>query len=76
MDKCAVMDAEEKALLKQAIELQKIANVLLTKEQSEAVERYIDALYEIQSVFAKKAFFKGCEFATSFFLEALNFEKG
>ena len=43
LDKCAVMDAEEKALLKQAIELQKTANALLTKEQREAVERYIDA---------------------------------
>ena len=75
LDECAVMDAEERALLEKVMEMQRVASALLTKEQNEAVEKYIEALYEIQSFFAKKAFFKGCEFATSFFLEALNLEK-
>ena len=75
LDECAIMDTEERALLEKAMETQRAVNVLLTKEQNKAVEEYIEALYEIQSIFAKKAFFKGCEFATSFFLEALNLEK-
>ena len=49
---------------------------LLTKEQSTAVEAYVDALYEIEGCFVKKAFLKGCEFATSFFFEAGAFGRG
>ena len=49
------------------------ANALLTKVQREAIEEYIEALYEMQGFCVKKAFIKGCEFTASFFLEAGNF---
>ncbi|MBQ9071015.1 MAG: hypothetical protein IJY23_06700 [Clostridia bacterium] len=70
---CAVMDSdEERELAKKAVEMHKAANELLTKEQSDAIEEYVDILCEIQCFFAKKAFFKGCEFTTSLFFETWN----
>ena len=67
---CASLDTEdERALLKRAAEIHRKANELLTREQRDAIEKYIDALYEIQHFFEKKAFFKGCEFSISFLLE-------
>ena len=38
----------------------------LDKEQQEALEKYVDAIYDMESLFIKKAFFKGCEFTLSF----------
>ena len=66
---------EERELTKKAIELHKEANALLNKEQEEAIEKYVDALYDIESHLTKKAFSKGCEFAVSFLLEAKWCEK-
>ena len=75
-EECAAMNSEEeRALSKRAIELHKGVIELLTKEQNDAIEGYIDALFEIQESFVKKAFFKGCEFATAFLLEAGVWEK-
>ena len=75
-EKCAVIDTdEERQPTKRAIELHEKANTLLNKDQQEAIETYVDAIYDIESLFAKKAFFKGCEFAVSFLLEARNSEQ-
>ena len=75
-EECAAIDTdEESALSKRALASHKAVMELLSKEQNEAVEEYIDALLEIEAAFVKKAFFKGCEFATAFFLEAGNFKK-
>ena len=63
---------EERNLTKKAFELHEKANALLDKDQQDAVENYIDAVYDLESLFAKKAFCKGCEFAVSFLLEARN----
>lgn len=72
-DQCAVIDTEEeRELANTAILLRKTISVLLTKEQSDTVEKYVDVLCELQYFFVKKAFFKGCEFATSFLLQAGN----
>ena len=69
---CAVMDTdEERTLTKEVLEKHKIAIDLLTKEQHTAVENYVDALCEIQAIFVKKAFFKGCYFSASFLIELL-----
>ena len=76
LDECAVIDTdEERMLAKKAVELHEKANALLNKEQEEHVEKYVDALCDIEVLFAKKAFFKGCEFAVSFLLESGNFEE-
>lgn len=75
-EECAQMNTEkEKALIQKAVEAQKAMDELLTNQQSEATQNYIEILYEMQGFFAKKAFFTGCEFATSFFLEAGSFGK-
>ena len=75
-EECAAIHTEEeRALIKRAAEMHKTANELLTKEQCEAVEEYIEALYEIQGFFVKRAFFKGCEFTTAFLLKVGDFEK-
>ena len=74
LEKCASIDTEEeKRLAKKAVELHEKANALLNKEQAALVEQYVETLYDIEAVFMKKAFFKGCEFAVSFLLEAGNF---
>lgn len=75
-EECSVIDTkEERALLKKADETHKTVNGLLTREQNEAVEKYVEALYQIQGSFVKKAFFKGCQFATSFFFEVMDLQK-
>ena len=58
LDKCASIDTdEERNLTKQAVELHEKANILLNKDQKDAVEKYVDALCDIEVLFAKKAFF-------------------
>ena len=72
LDRCAVMDTdEERRLIKTTVELHEKANALLNKSQQDAVESYVDALCDLESLFVKKAFFKGCKFAVSFLLETI-----
>ena len=76
LDECAVMDTEEeRGLTKKTAELHEKANALLNMEQQDVVQEFVDALCDLESLFVKKAFFKGCEFALSFVLEAGNSEK-
>ena len=76
LDECAVMDTdEERTLTKKAVELHEIANALLNKEQEDAIEQYVNVLHDIEALFAKKAFFKGCEFALAFLLDTGNWGK-
>ena len=76
LDECAEIDTdEERMLTKKTVELHEKANVLLNREQQAAVEKYVDALCDINALFVKKAFLKGCEFSVSFLLEAGDFEK-
>ena len=73
LEECAEMNSEEeRKLTKKAAELHKKATALLNNEQQDAVEEYIHILCTIDSLFAKKAFFKGCEFTFSFISEAGN----
>jgi len=60
---------EEQKLVEQAAQLHQQANARLNPEQQAALEDYVDILCDIDSRLAKKAFFKGCEFAVSFLLE-------
>lgn len=72
---CSGIDTEaERALIKKVSEMNKKTKELLTSEQSDVMEAYIEAVYQMQGSFVKKAFFKGCEFAMSFFFEAWNFK--
>ena len=76
LDECAESDTDkERKLARKVAELHEEASALLTKEQEEAVEKYVSSLYESESLFTKKAFFKGCEFAVSFLLETGKFGK-
>ena len=75
-EECAAIDTEEeRALAKKAIDWSREANESLTKEQLEVVEKHVEALCELQEAFVKKAFYKGCRFASSFFLATAPFEK-
>ena len=72
LDECAALESEEeRELLKKASNRRENANKLLSKEQIEAVDEYVEALCIINACFAKKAFLKGCEFSASFLIEAL-----
>ena len=73
---CAAIDTdEERRLTKIAAELHEKANAMLDNKQKDAVEKFADALCDAEALFTKKAFFKGCEFATSFLLESGNLGK-
>ena len=74
-DQCAAVDTdEEREGARRAVELHEEVSALLSKHQEEALEKYVDTLLELEGLFVKKAFFKGCEFAVSFFLEAVNLQ--
>ena len=76
LDECAFVDSDvERCLTKKTAELHEKATNILNKDQKDAVEKYIDALCEIESLFAKKAFIKGCEFAVSFLSETVKSNK-
>ena len=69
-EQCAeIKTSEERALLQKASELHTAANRLLTAEQMQAVEKYVESLFELQGYITKRSFFKGCSFAVSFFFE-------
>ena len=69
-DECAVLCTdEERMLAKKALGLHEKASVMLNRSQEEAVEKYLDAICDIDALFVKKAFLKGCEFTFSFLLE-------
>ena len=73
IEKCAVIDTdEERKLTQEVAELHEKANALMNYEQQMAVEKYIDALGDLECLFAKKAFCRGCEFGVSFLLETRN----
>ena len=73
---CSTVDMDREGQLTQkTIDLNKKAMGSLNDEQREAVEEYIDAIYDIETVLIKKAFVKGCEFTASFLLEAGDLKK-
>ena len=72
-EECALITTdEERRHAKKAIELYEKVRVMLNEKQVNAIEKYIDALLNSQSLFVKKAFFKGCEFTASFLIEVGN----
>ena len=76
LEKCSAIDTvEEENLAKRALDLHEAVNEMLDETQKDAVEKYLDAVCDINACFAKKAFFKGCEFASSFLTELGRFEK-
>ena len=75
-EECSAVDTpEEKTLIKKAADMHKAVNEMLTAEEREAVDKCIESIYELQSLFEKKAFLKGCELATSFIIEAGYFKR-
>lgn len=72
-DECGRLESdEEKELTAIALELHDKAHAELNKKQSESIEKYIDALLELEALHHIKAFSKGLEFGISFFLEIMN----
>lgn len=69
---CSTLNSEqEKALMKEAARLRESFEHEMTKEQIAVTQAYSDVLCELQIIFAKKAFLKGCEFTASFLFEAI-----
>ena len=67
LEQCAEINTEEERnLTRKAVELHEKVNALLNEEGRNALEEYVDALCDIDALFARKAFCKGCEFAISF----------
>ena len=75
-EECAILDTEEeRELISLTAEANKAVNDLLTKEQRISVERFVELLHEMNGITLKKAFCRGCEFATSFLLETSGLKK-
>ena len=71
-DECAVIDTdEERNLTKKAVELHEKANTLLNKEAKDAVEKYVDALCDIEALFVKKSFIEGYSPGVKLLIESL-----
>ena len=69
-EQCSMIESdEERKLAEKALYTHEKLNNLLNREQWEAVEKYVDMLCNVQALFEKKAFIKGCEFTASFILE-------
>ena len=71
-EKCAELDTnEERALVKEVAEMHKSIDNLLTKEQSNILEKYIETLHQFHACECKKAFFKGCGITAGFLFEVI-----
>lgn len=69
-EECAKIETEEeKILIKKANFLHEKANALMNQVQKNAIENYVGALHENESLLMQKAFFKGVRFAFSLLLE-------
>lgn len=76
MDECSYIDTEEERMLvSKTADLHKVATNMLSEEQKDAVEEFTDSLCDLEALFIKKAFCKGCEFSVSFLLEAGSLSK-
>lgn len=70
-DECSTIKTdEERLLLRRVAELRETVNALLDQDQQLAVEKYVEAVYDLEALLMKNAFFKGCAFARSFILES------
>lgn len=73
MDECSDIETEEeRTLMSKTADLYKAATDMLNEEQKVAVEKFTDSLCDLEALFIKKAFCKGCEFSVSFLFEAGN----
>lgn len=67
MDECSTINTdEEREHTKDAAMLHEKLNDLLNEEQKEAVEKYVESLYEIQAFFCERRFIKGANFRFHF----------
>ena len=70
LEECSVINTkEEKELMKKLGDLREQAYAQLNDEQKEMIEKCFDIMHDLETVYAKKSFFKGCEFAVSFLFE-------
>ena len=71
-EECAAVSSdEERNLIRITVQLHEKVDGLLNEEQKASVEKYVCALRDVEALFVRKAFFKGCEFASAFFLDAV-----
>ena len=69
-EECGVIETEEeKELVHLAALAHKSANEMLTREQRERVDKFVDLLNEMHGISLRQAFCKGCEFTAAFLSE-------
>ena len=75
-EECSIADGrEERLLLKKSAELSRALSEQLSQSEREALEKYTEAIYDMQAEFMKKAFLKGAEFTFSFLAQVGNYRK-
>lgn len=62
----AIETEEERKMVHKIAHIHEETNAQLTKEQIDAVDALIEAIYDMQSCTIRKSFFIGCEFAVTF----------
>ena len=68
LGECSVMDTdEERKLTNKASELHEKVNASLNKEQQDTVEKYVDAVYDMEAHLTKKRFSRGANLRCHFF---------
>lgn len=66
-DECSNVDSdEERKLIKYAVELHEKVFAILNEEQQNAVEKYVDALYDMEALHTKKHSLKDADFPFRF----------
>jgi hypothetical protein len=68
-------DGTSRALLKKIAEKREAFSGRLSAEQLRDLEEYTDAVFELESLLAQRAFRAGCSFSVSFLLGAMGEEK-
>ena len=70
-DESNKISEEEKAIVEKLNSFHDILVEKLDKKQCEELEEYIDLTCELDSLYTKSAFIKGCKFTASFLIEVI-----
>lgn len=75
-ENCSDIEKEEdRELLEKAATLREKMFSMLNQEQKIVLTEYIEVLAELETLVAKNAFLKGCDFTSSFIEDVRNLDK-
>ena len=76
IEECSILETkEEKELSKIVIRARDAMDLILNEKEKEAVDLYVDNIYKMQTIYAERAFLKGCETIFKLFVEAFTMKE-